>query len=396
MAINKSFSVVLDLSRWVAAFLVVIGHARHIALVDYREAVDKGIGLNAFYFLTGFGHEAVVIFFVLSGFLVGGVTLRKWKSSGVNFADYFAHRFSRIYVVLIPAIFVTLALDYAGYTYFNGAELYTNSAKYHTNILQVVLHRDFDAWTFVGNVLMLENMEVPIQGSLLTVWSLVYEWWYYCLFAAFAGMLLCQKAKQRVLAGVAFFGMFIFLPWDLLAWGAIWVLGVAVFAYCESSLLKPNIWLSLALFLAAMIGSRISTHNMAAGPMPQSFLKDFVIGIGYALVLASFYGRSVKIPLETIHRKLAGFSYSLYLVHFPMMVFAVAALHDTFGIQFQSQPNTGGICYFAVLVAALCGYAFGFSTLTENHTQWVRTAILRMGKQAQTTGLCEVQNIPQS
>src|SRR5436190_16032937 len=62
-------SDLLDLSRWVAAFLVVVEHAR--SLMFPPSGADSQLGLlgKAFYFMTGFGHASVMVFFVMSGFL---------------------------------------------------------------------------------------------------------------------------------------------------------------------------------------------------------------------------------------------------------------------------------------------------------------------------------------
>ena len=75
---ESSFWASLDFIRWSAAMLVVVAHARHLLFVDYYLLVYKdptflhSISNKLFYFITGLGHEAVVLFFVLSGYLVGG------------------------------------------------------------------------------------------------------------------------------------------------------------------------------------------------------------------------------------------------------------------------------------------------------------------------------------
>ena len=108
---NNNFSALLNACRWGAALLVVLGHARHLILIDYNHVEYKNIFIKGLYFITGLGHEAVVVFFVISGFLVGGLTLRKW-STQISYKDYFAARFSRIYSVLVPALIVGAGLDW--------------------------------------------------------------------------------------------------------------------------------------------------------------------------------------------------------------------------------------------------------------------------------------------
>ena len=61
--IGKSQSDFLNLARWVAAALVVVEHVRNLIFIDYGSLESPTVIHKGFYFLTGFGHEAVVIFF---------------------------------------------------------------------------------------------------------------------------------------------------------------------------------------------------------------------------------------------------------------------------------------------------------------------------------------------
>lgn len=67
----------LDLIRFIAAFLVVAVHVRceffnTYSLLDHNS---QNYFTQVFFFLNSFGGQAVIIFFVLSGFLVGGKIL---------------------------------------------------------------------------------------------------------------------------------------------------------------------------------------------------------------------------------------------------------------------------------------------------------------------------------
>jgi hypothetical protein len=62
----------LDCLRGLAALLVVVEHLRAFLFVPFPQVVSPGVITKAFYLVTGLGHQAVMIFFVLSGFLVGG------------------------------------------------------------------------------------------------------------------------------------------------------------------------------------------------------------------------------------------------------------------------------------------------------------------------------------
>jgi hypothetical protein len=69
----------LDLLRGLAALLVLAGHLRAYifqSAVDLEQAgLQLGVLGKVFYFATELGHQAVMVFFALSGYLVGGKAL---------------------------------------------------------------------------------------------------------------------------------------------------------------------------------------------------------------------------------------------------------------------------------------------------------------------------------
>src|SRR6516225_8082916 len=66
----------LDMLRGLAAIGVVVGHIRGFLIVGYAAAGSHSLFDQLFYFVTGLGHQCVIAFFALSGFLVGGPALR--------------------------------------------------------------------------------------------------------------------------------------------------------------------------------------------------------------------------------------------------------------------------------------------------------------------------------
>jgi peptidoglycan/LPS O-acetylase OafA/YrhL len=375
--INPGLSSALDASRWIAALMVVVHHVRHIALVDFSDVQDKALVAKIFYFLTGFGTEAVVVFFVISGLLVGGLTLGRWEKVGPQAGDYFVRRAARIYTVLVPALIAGFVLDKWGAAMFNGAALYSNSAQYHTISLNYVIRDNLALGVLLGNLAMLENIRVPIIGSNGPLWSLAYEWWYYGLFAAALGA-GWYRGPRRWVSILALLLMLVLLPFKLLLWMLVWLLGVGVFVYCRSGRPKPHPWLGMAILVAGLAISRLShnAENVASRePLYIEFGRDLGLGLCYAIALVSFDRLQGELQLQKWHARLAGFSYSLYLTHAPMMLFAISILYAAFGLRFRYQPGAAGYVYFVVVVALLVGYAALFASLTERHTGAIDGAI---------------------
>ena len=77
--VNLGRNLWLDLLRGLSALVVCLGHLRNAILVDGSDLIHPSITLKAFYFITGFGHQAVMVFFVLSGYFVGGGGGTIWR-----------------------------------------------------------------------------------------------------------------------------------------------------------------------------------------------------------------------------------------------------------------------------------------------------------------------------
>ena len=226
---NKRLSSFLNVSRWLAAFLVLVGHVRHLVLADYVNVVVRSPLIKAVYFLTGFGHEAVMVFFVVSGYLVGGLAITQFRRRGFDAAQYAVNRTSRIYTVLLPALVLGGLVDVLGLTFFNHSGLYTASAQYKTASLDFVISNSLNATTFAANIAMLEDIVSPRLGSNGPLWSLVYEWWYYCIFGCVMMALSKSGVVRRILAGGFLLAAALFLPGGLLLWSLIWMKSPGVF-----------------------------------------------------------------------------------------------------------------------------------------------------------------------
>ena len=88
----------LDSLRFIAAFMVLLSHARNTFFPAFGDlpADQHNIFSMAFTLFCRMGHEAVIVFFVLSGFLVGGRGFERSKDGSMNVGSYAIDRFARI------------------------------------------------------------------------------------------------------------------------------------------------------------------------------------------------------------------------------------------------------------------------------------------------------------
>src|SRR3954454_17373909 len=87
-------SDLLDTTRWVAAFAVALSHARNFLLLDWGATPQASVGYAAFYFASGFGRISVIVFFVLSGYLVGGKAFEALRDGRFFSRRYMVERLS--------------------------------------------------------------------------------------------------------------------------------------------------------------------------------------------------------------------------------------------------------------------------------------------------------------
>jgi peptidoglycan/LPS O-acetylase OafA/YrhL len=115
---TSKFSVNLDAMRALAALTVFLLHGKGLfvgsLLNNPTTYVADSTLLRNLSEYTNPPHEAVIVFFVLSGYFVGGGVLRAWQTGAWSWSTYAIQRLTRLWIVLIPALFLTLALDTIG------------------------------------------------------------------------------------------------------------------------------------------------------------------------------------------------------------------------------------------------------------------------------------------
>ena len=375
------FSNWLNFFRWTAAFLVVIGHLRHIVFVDYKGVIEKNLTAKGMYFITGLGHEAVMMFFVISGLLVGGLTLQKWQSQ-MHFGEYLINRISRIYTVFIPALVIGAGLDWVGIHYFNQLGIYTAGEQFRTVSTNFNSENRLTSNVFMANIAMLQSIVVPSLGSNGPLWSLAYEWWYYLLFAGLLGGHFSKNLQVKVVLWILSGVMLTVLPIKLTLWMSIWLMGVAVFLYGQSNLPKPPVWLGFVVFMSVLLVSRLS-HNqdnvLNHEPLYVEFIRDAIFGLGFSFLLLSLYGngpgKTLDSKFSAVNALLSNFSYSVYLFHFPFLLLMISIVNKADGSGILGQPAWNSFLGAAAMLVAIYIYSYVMSLISERYTSKIRKVL---------------------
>ena len=144
----------------------------------------------------------------------------------------------------------------------------------------------------------------------------------------------------------------------------VWLAGASVAALDRAPLPRPR--LGSGAVLGALLAVRLMVRrSFATGHPLLSAELDLLLGMLFALLLASLRHTPAlrPPPWPALHRWLAGFSFSLYCTHIPVLsvtITALAGLHVS--------PWLGiGLAWLACLIVA-----WAFSQMTEAHTGTVR------------------------
>jgi peptidoglycan/LPS O-acetylase OafA/YrhL len=321
---------ILDVLRALAAFVVMVGHARWVLWEGYSEGYLKHpeqygmIGKIAVYGLSIFryGHEAVLLFFVLSGFVIHlryARNLAANPDAGFDWWPFLVRRIRRIYPPFLFILLLTFILDRVGMQM--GWSIYQQQTP--NEILNNNVHPNHGWINLFGNLLFWQNGQVTVWGSNGPLWSLKYEWWFYMLYpilfwvtrkSVYGALLLVLAlfATGHFLGATSSFFLFSVFGY-LLSW---WLGALLADIYAGRFRLKFS-WLApfsllipFLLYKGAAIGNEL--------------LRDTCWALGFtALIAACFWLQEIGVYFRFLKRLkwLSECSYTLYIIHFPIFVF---------------------------------------------------------------------------
>jgi len=342
----KGHSTYLDLLRLAAALAVFFSHAAYQRFTHGALFVPKHLA-----------HEAVVVFFVLSGYVICYVAHERETRS----TDYLISRAARIYSVAIPALIITFLVD--SWLIRSGGDIVSVRTYQITQVwkyLLIFLTFTTDIW-FLGDAF-----------SNAPYWSLCYEVWYYISFAS----IFFLHGRTRLIAITVVLMIMGPRLWLLFP---VWLVGAATYMLHRGGG-NPGVGASRWLFaaslvaLAALWGCGLDAkvddlaNALSNGWMvthlrySQFFVGDWMTGILLAINL--YAARSADLRFGALARPIiwaAGYSFTLYLVHFPLL-----ELFERFDLPAP-----------VLLLTVLVG-VFAAGQVTERQKDQIRTALRRL------------------
>jgi peptidoglycan/LPS O-acetylase OafA/YrhL len=356
-------SIVISLLRGLAAFVVAAAHLRSETYPGLRTVADPSLWFQGFAFATGFAHQAVLVFFVISGWLVGGSLLNKMGQPGAV-TNYAIDRATRLWTVLIPTFGLTLLFGL-------GTGVLLPSG------IDFAAANEFSALSFAGNLLGLQRVVLAEFGGNYALWSLANETWYYVLFPLLVILFTARRTTWRIASGAALVVAVVLLPVEIILYFAIWLLGVA-FSRVRIECGNGARWAWLVPLAAASTYFRLTGDNdrfdqttlgmdLALSLMLLALLSSLQFSAGTALKLAR--------PLARIGKFFADFSFSLYVLHLPLIFLLKHVALTQFGLRqlSPSEPLHFAV-YLGMLATLLLGSYLSY-LLFESQTYRIRRIV---------------------
>lgn len=332
--ISSDFSIYLDLLRFLAAMFVLLFHIRKLH-IGPDQVLSR---------IPDHGHDAVIMFFVLSGYVIAAATDRK---SGKGLREYILDRAARVYSVAVPTLVFCALLAVFVQPLIDPAEIHPLSQLAFESLVNLL----FVAQSWTWKIWVYFNQPY---------WSLCYEVMYYVGF----GVVVFMRGRARwlgliVVALIAGPKVLLLMP--------CWLFGVLAYTYRDRWTLRP----AFAAFIAFVVPPLILVllHYLGFGPWVRSFgenvlgitkdylefSNEFLIDYTTALLVAvnlyavRFFPLALPKYFGAFIVAGAAMSFTMYLMHLPL-IFIVMHLagssRDSLVSFFAAAIGVPAICYF--------------------------------------------------
>lgn len=362
----------INVLRAFSAVVVVLQHARTLFMADFDEVPQNAIQ-TVLYGISSLGHQAVVVFFVLSGFWVGGTMVRHARSDRFSWSNYLTNRLVRMWVVALPALALTFCLDLIGRQLYGSMSTYAGDVRYGGVAMD---QRPIDGITILGNALFIQAIHVPTLGSNTALWSLSYELWLYIL-APLVFLALWKRSRASLGYGFLAVAVGVFVGVPVLAYLPLWALGAGVFlaqpllTRTLNQLTPWQVALIRGLAAAMTLAACVAVRGLNSLP---TIVGDYIVAVPAALLTATlvtgFRPGGTGEKLLTPYSRLASSSFSLYAIHLPILVLTASMIGVQVDDRWPSDPAHWALLF--AIIAGILALGWLFAQGTEKHTNAVR------------------------
>lgn len=333
----------LHVARGIASLLVVLFHATGTI------SLDKYFGESASFLSSAFfpGQPRQAFFFVLSGFLIDHVHSKE-LGQPTRLKRFIGRRVTRIY----PLYWIVFL------------SVYVMAAILLPDVSNAVAPLDF------AKSLLLIPVEPGLTWAtgapiLIVAWTLQYEMLFYSAYA----LCIYKKPMQYVILGVWLTLMLLrVLGYELgylvefatSQWTILFAIGI-LFSRCRTQIKRIVRPVALHIFMGISFVATLVYHNIYSSS-PTLYIH-VAYGLCSGLIILSlieYEERAGALSPPPILLLLGSASYSLYLIHFPLL----SLLCKLFTPHFPKTP-IGALTAFTLMIVVCCAVAIMLYRLVE-------------------------------
>ncbi|MDC0762906.1 acyltransferase [Brevibacillus sp. AG] len=360
----------LDSIRGLAAITVVIGH-----FCLMIPSLPDSIKFSPLRFLWA-GGEAVIIFYVLSGFVLSMAIYH----SKTNYWGYLIKRFVRIYIPYYVWIFITFALFilFSPYEVTGLRDWFYDKWQGPITTLDIINH-----------LVLLNNFFTDNYNPV--IWSLAQEMRISIVFPLLFLLFYKQSWKKTILFAMSFSFISIFLNIlhigkaegfyngyaDTLHFTSMFMVGMLLFKHHEELVrLYRNMkkWKRRLLITLGVILYLYSTGILFISRSDTYFLlKDWgvVIGVSILIIMAMSNLKVKAILNKSVFVYVGEISYSIYLCHFPIMMVLFKLLYAKIPISLLFL-----LCVTTTILFSIVSYHF----IEKKCIKWAKQRTIKFQK----------------
>ncbi len=325
----------LDVLRGLLCMEVLLGHARSQLWMPWHEWIQQPHSLPAKVLAVSsgalsFGKEAVLVFFVLSGFFIHlreAQAAAQGKKDDFNWREYLRRRARRILPPLYAAMALTVMLDALGRHFFPP---YYHSQTGHELIDANILHSGYQLSAVIPALLAQPSLLGIHFGSNGALWSVGTEVFYYLLYPAFVWVWRRQPVTAYAI-GIS--GSL--LP-TLLGIGFVYSAAISCYSFWLAGALIADLmmrtkapagsyrWFALLCLVASSTALLGKAHFFEQHALLQQ-LAHLVSACCAVFAFLNLPWPSNQQPLFRFGEWLGTRSYSLYVFHSPVLSILSAA-----------------------------------------------------------------------
>jgi peptidoglycan/LPS O-acetylase OafA/YrhL len=341
---KRGVSLYLDLVRFSAAMIVFIEHFRERT----RHAFSAFWKLHPFVYthLDPLSQTAVIVFFVLSGFVIAHVLATRERTP----LEYAASRFGRLYSVVVPTLVLVVTANYLeALRYPHAFDAYGDRLTVFLDYLRTSV--------FVSNFWLWRDVEVASAPF----WSLSLEVAYYVGI----GLIVFTRARVRIL-GLVILSLAAGPTMLLLA--PTWLIGYGAYHLTQKRRLPVSAamlcwFVSLVLlFLCPLIELELR-QPLPFLRMPDKHVGELAAAYAAAVcftvnVLAfSDFSEAVEPLLSRfapLIRWLGSITFALYMFHMAILAFFSVYPIGAIGSRTQAAAMLGGTFLIVATIGHFC------------------------------------------